>query len=273
MEVPVSSESKLALSFTVPSKMRPKFRRTPAQLETCSALVLAGGLGTRLRSVFERGPKCMAPVGGRLFLEYLLDWLRSFNIKDLILCVGHKSSQIQNWLGDGGKWGMHVRYSVEEELLGTGGALKLAERMLASELCLVVNGDSFLNVDLQAMHRFHLRRTALATIAVAKVRSSGRYGRVQLDADGKITAFREKDPRERLSRGGFQLINGGVYLLQKRFLDAIPSDRVVSVEKEIFPTLVGKQLYGFITEGYFIDIGIPSDFARAQAELPSRVCT
>src|SRR4029077_8605590 len=123
-----------------------------------------------------------------------------------------------------------------------------------TELCVVVNGDSFLNVDLLEMHRFHVRRKALATIAVTKVRSSGRYGKVQLDAHGKITAFREKDPHERLSRGGFQLINGGVYLLHARFLDAIPSDRVVSVEKETFPALVGKHLYGFITEGYFIDI-------------------
>src|SRR5258708_17243182 len=150
-----SKESLVNFSFAVRSTLGTRFRPTLARLEMCSALVLAGGLGTRLRSVFDGAPKCMAPVAGRYFLEYLLDWLRSFNIKDLILCVGHKSDQIQNWLGNGSKWGVHVRYSVEEELLGTGGALKLAGKLLSGELCLVVNGDSFLNVDLQEMHRFH----------------------------------------------------------------------------------------------------------------------
>lgn len=217
----------------------------------------------------------MAPVAGRYFLEYLLDWLRFFNIKDLILCVGHKHFQIQNWLGNGAKWGVRVRYSVEEELLGTGGALKLGEKMLSTDSCLVVNGDSFLNIDLQEMHRFHLRRKALATIAVVKVRSSERYGKVQLDPQGRITASREKAPEahETVPCGVFQLINGGVYFLQKRFLGVIPSNKTVSLEQEIFPTQVSKHLYGFITRGYFIDIGVPSDFARAQAELPNRFCT
>ena len=181
-------------------------------LAGCPALILAGGLGTRLRPVFDRAPKCMAPVGGRFFLEYLLDWLRFFSISDLILCVGHKNSQIQNWLGDGSRWGVDVRYSIEQTLLGTGGALKLAEKMVSSELCLVVNGDSFLDVNLQEMHRFHVSRKALATMAVAKVPSSERYGKVELDAQGKVTAFVEKRPEAQtvVSSEAFQLINGGV---------------------------------------------------------------
>jgi NDP-sugar pyrophosphorylase family protein len=246
-----------------------------ASLENCPALILAGGLGTRLRAAFGDGPKSMAPVAGRHFLEYLLFWLRSAGIKDLILCVGYQKTQIQDWLGDGGHWGLRVRYSEEKELLGTAGALKLAADLVFAETCFVVNGDSFLSVNLSKMCQFHTVRGALATVAVARVRNSVRYGTVQLDRSGRITAFHEKSKASRrgvTKRGRLQLINGGVYLFQKRFFDVIPSGRVISLEKEIFPELLDRKLYGFATSGYFIDIGVPADFKRAQTELPKRFC-
>lgn len=255
---------------------RSELARTPALLNECPALVLAGGLGTRLRAAFGSGPKCMAPVGGRYFLEYLLAWLRSAGIKELILCVGYKRSQIRNWLGDGSKWGFHVQYSLEEKPLGTAGALKHAARLLTSDVCLVLNGDSFLGVDLREMYRFHRRHGAIATIALARVRNAVRYGTVQLDRRRRIVAFFEKTPglsKDPAPRGGVQLINGGVYLVKKQLFDAILPAKPISLEKEVFRKLVGGHLYGFITRGYFIDIGVPSDFARAQAELPNRFCT
>jgi NDP-sugar pyrophosphorylase family protein len=215
----------------------------------------------------------MAPVGGRYFLEYLLVWLRSAGIRELILCVGYRNSQIRKWLGDGRHWGLHVRYSVERNLLGTAGALKLAARMVTAERCLVLNGDSFLGVDLQEMYRFHRSHGALATIAIARVRDSVRYGTVQLGRDGQITAFRQKNTEpgsHPAPRGRFHLINGGVYLLEKRFFGAIPPAKAFSLEKEIIPRLVNRKLYGFVTRGYFIDIGVPADFEKAQVELPGR---
>jgi len=217
----------------------------------------------------------MAPVAGRHFLEYLLTWLRSAGLRSLILCVGYKKDQIQGWLGNGKAWKLRIRYSKEKKLLGTAGALKHAERMISAPLCLVVNGDSFLDVDLSQMYQFHLARAALATIAVARVGNSARYGTVQLDRTQQIRAFNEKKTNlaskaDALSPSRLQSINGGVYLLDRRFFDAIPSDKAVSLEKQIFPALVGKGLYGFVTRGYFVDIGIPSDFEKAQTQLGKR---
>lgn len=240
---------------------------------SCPALILAGGLGARLRPVYNRGPKCLAPVGGRPFLEYLLRWIQSAGVQDLILCVGHKRAQIRNWLRDGSRWGLSVRYCVERELRGTAGALRLAARMTEAPDCLALNGDSMLEVNLQEMWRFHRSQQALATIALARVRDTARYGGVRVVGDGRIAAFREKGggaagTPSRHQR--YQLINGGVYLLQRRFFDLIPAGRAVSIEKEIFPALAGRKLYGFVTKGFFIDIGVPADYARAQTELPER---
>jgi len=229
----------------------------------------------RLRAVFSDGPKCLAPIGNHPFLEYLLVWLRSAGVGQLILCVGHKGPQVRDWLGDGRKWGFHVRYSLEEETLGTAGALKHASRLVGSDECLVLNGDSFLDVDLRAMYQFHRLHRALATIAIARVRNSVRYGSVRLDRKGGIVAFCEKDAervRETTSHCGVQSINGGVYLVKKQLFDTIPSAHPVSLEEEVFPKLVGANLYGFVTRGYFIDIGVPADFAKAQSELPKRYC-
>lgn len=242
-------------------------------LDSCPALVLAGGLGTRLSAIFSDGPKCLAPVGGRHFLEYLLTWLHSAGIRDLILCVGYKGDQVRRWLGNGSQWGLQVRYSVEEELRGTAGAVRLAARMVKAPTCVVLNGDSFLEVNLQEMCRFHQSKKALATIALARVRDAARYGGVRLDRNGRITTFSEKGdtltkavPNHRR----LQLINGGVYVLQRRLLDSIPTGKPVSLEKQVFPSLVGGRLYGFVTRGFFIDIGVPADHARAQTELAER---
>jgi NDP-sugar pyrophosphorylase family protein len=244
-------------------------------IENSQALILAGGLGTRLRPVFNGGPKTLAPIGYRLFLEYLLIWLRSAGIKELVLCVGYEKDQIQNWLADGAAWGLHVTYSVEETLIGTAGAIKHAEKLISMPHCLVVNGDSFLDVNLAEMYQFHVRHRALATLALVRVPDSARYGTVQLDQLGQVIAFQEKKPHlagdSPPGRQRPQLINGGVYLLEKLFFGVIPAPhKAISLETEIFPTLVNKNLYGFVTDGYFIDIGVPADYERAQFELPKR---
>lgn len=215
----------------------------------------------------------MAPVGGRRFLEYLLLWLHSAGIRDLILCVGYKGDQVRNWLGSGSQRGLRIRYSIEKELRGTAGAVRLAARMVKAPTCIVLNGDSFLEVNLQEMCRFHQSKKALATIALAGVPDAARYGGVRLDRNGRIIAFTEKG--EALTKSGcarhrLQLINGGVYVLQRRFLSSIPARKTVSLEKQSFPALAGGSLYGFVTHGFFIDIGAPADYVRAQTELPKR---
>jgi NDP-sugar pyrophosphorylase family protein len=260
----------------MPNIKRPTSTRIRRIIENSQALILAGGLGTRLRPAFNGGPKSLAPIGDHFFLEYLLIWLRSAGIKELILCVGYEKDQIQNWLVDGAAWGLRVTYSVEETLLGTAGAIKHAEKLISMPYCLVVNGDSFLDVNLAEMYEFHVRHRALATLALARVPDSARYGTVQLDQLGQVIAFQEKkqnvasQDNSPPGRRGPQLINGGVYLMKKRFFDIIPPLKAISLETEIFPTLVNKNLHGFVTDGYFIDIGVPADYERAQSELPKR---
>jgi NDP-sugar pyrophosphorylase family protein len=161
-----------------------------------AAVILAGGLGTRLRAAHATGPKSMVPVGGRPFLDYLLTWLRSQGVKEVILCVGYKRTHIQKYVGKGRKWGLRVTYSIEEDLLGTGGAVKKAERLVPGAKLFVINGDTILGVNLKEMIKFHLSRRALATLAVVKVEDDQRYGSLRLDDAGKITAFLEKTERD-----------------------------------------------------------------------------
>lgn len=228
-------------------------------------LILAGGLGTRLRAAFNNGPKCMAPVGGRPFLEYLLSHIRRFGFSRVVLCVGYGQGQILESIGSGRLKGFEIRYSAETEPLGTGGALKRAESLIDKRDFLVFNGDSFLAIDLQQLVEEHLWSGAWATVALTKVHNSARFGSVVLAANGLIREFREKDP----AVCGPNMINGGVYVLNRQVLDLIPESGAVSLEREIFPRLLTRGIQGFICDGYFIDIGIPEDFERAQVELPA----
>jgi NDP-sugar pyrophosphorylase family protein len=239
-----------------------------------AALILAGGLGTRLRSAFAAGPKSLAPVAGRPFLDYLLKWLRAEGVEEVVLCVGYKKSHIERHVGSGRKWGLRVRYSRERRLLGTGGAVKKGGRMTRDGAMFVVNGDTFLDVDLKKLRAFHKDRKALATLAVARVEDDGRFGAIRLDRKGRLTAFLEKsgkDANGAPSEVQKLEINGGVYLFEKKLLNRIPTQKQVSLEKDVFPDLISKhKVFGFVTDGYFLDIGVPDDFRRAQVDLPER---
>lgn len=238
-----------------------------------AALILAGGLGTRLRSVYAAGPKTLAPVGTRPFVDYLLTWLYMQGIEEIILCVGYKRSRIRRHVGSGRRWGLRVRYSVEQKLLGTAGAVKKAGEMLEDESVFVINGDTFLDVNLQKMCAFHRNQKGWATVAVTRVPDEGRFGTLRLDSRGRVTLFMEKRSRDTKDGypGSMRQINGGVYLFEKKLLDTIPVGEPVSLEKDVFPRLLlKKRLFGFMTDGYFLDIGVPDDFRRAQSELPKR---
>jgi D-glycero-alpha-D-manno-heptose 1-phosphate guanylyltransferase len=233
-------------------------------------LILAGGLGIRLRAAFDSGPKSMAPIGNRPFLEYLLLQVSRAGFQKLLLCVSYGRSQIEEWAGNGSKWGLKVRYSVEAEPRGTAGAVKLAAKLIDNEAFVVLNGDSFFAVDLPRMVETHFESGAWATIALAKVQDSRRYGSVALTPQGQIEAFHEKSTTGITDSCDGYLVNGGVYVFNKSVLNIVPELRTVSLEREIFPQLLAKGVKGFISDGYFIDIGLPDDFKRAQTELQER---
>ena len=230
------------------------------------ALVLCGGLGTRLRSAYNAGPKALAPIGGRPFLDYMLDWLRTQGVRRAVLCVGYRAEQIQE-LYPAGEGDPVVAYSVEPEPLGTAGALKNAEGRVVGERFFVVNGDSLADVSLAGLLEFHLEKGAAMTLATVPVEAAGRYGSVETDAEGRVTGFREKAE----TGAGVHEVNAGVYVMERTLLEEFPAARKISLENEIFPALAGHGLYGFKTGGSFIDIGVPADFASAQTEIPERL--
>lgn len=231
------------------------------------AIILAGGAGRRLRAVVPDVPKPMAPVNGRPFLEHLLDYWIGQGVSRFILSVGYKFEVVEGHFGDCYR-GVEVACVVEDRPRGTGGGLLLALKHLRqSGAFLIMNGDTFFEVDMAPMCRHHQDRRAEVTIALREVEANSRYANVEIDNDGRITAF---DNRARTS--GRALINGGVYLAEKSaFAGMIPeSDEPVSIEDQLYPRMLvaGRRMYGFRSSGKFIDIGIPEDYRRAAAVLP-----
>lgn len=243
-------------------------------INAMEAVVLAGGQGTRLRKAVAGLPKSLAPIGKHPFLSYLLGWLRAQGVTDIILAVGHRRRDIVGHYTRHKPQGMRLRYSVETTPLGTAGALRNLRSMLGGKEFLVLNGDSIFDVDLRQMLTFHRRHRAETTLALASPPEAGRYGSVLLDARGRIKAFVEKHAAGLTGRGGqsgaSQWISGGLYIMRRAVFRQIPGRREVSLEKEVFPRLIGGPFYGFPSKGYFIDIGVPEDYQRARAELTER---
>ena len=230
------------------------------------AIILAGGLGKRLRQAVPGLPKPMAPVGGRPFLEYLLDYWAAQGVNRFILSVGYKHEIIEEHFS-GGYRGSEITYAVEKQPRGTGGGLLLAlDSLEGSDPFLIMNGDTFFNVSLASMRDFHNSRHAELTIALRMVDGNTRYAGVGIDDSGRITTF---DNQARAA--GRALINGGVYLANRDIFSGIATDPdiPVSIEEQIFPDLMkaGKGLYGYASSARFIDIGIPEDYERAASVL------
>lgn len=224
-------------------------------------VVLAGGLGSRLKHITDRVPKPMAPVNGVPFLEHILDYLASRGAEEIVLAVSYKWEQIRDHFGSSYE-GVPLRYSVESEPLGTGGAIQQAMERVDEEDVIVLNGDTLFPVDLEAMLKQHRESGTLLTIAVKQVDDAGRFGRLIVDTGGTISAFLEK------RSGGGGLINGGVYIINKAlFRRAAPGSRF-SFEKDLLEPGVGEiRPRAFLSDAYFIDIGIPTDYERAQREV------
>jgi D-glycero-alpha-D-manno-heptose 1-phosphate guanylyltransferase len=229
------------------------------------AVLLVGGLGTRLRTVVPSAPKPLAPVGNRPFLELLIRQLGNQGMRSLIMCTGYLADQIEGEFGDGSDLGVTIEYSKEPEPLGTAGAVKFAEGFLQGVPdFLVMNGDSFLELDLNQLIQLHRTHGGLATMAVVSVENAGRYGTVHVDSGNKVTAFCEKTGSD--SPG---LINAGVYVFSPAILELIPAGPV-SLEKDVFPRLLDQRVHAAREQGVFIDIGTPADYAHAQ-ELSDRL--
>jgi D-glycero-alpha-D-manno-heptose 1-phosphate guanylyltransferase len=225
------------------------------------AIILAGGLGTRLRDVTGGAPKVLAPVGGRPFLEYILDYLMLNNVKRVILATGYGSSLLTGHFGDGYK-NLSLLWSDENEPLGTGGAIAQAILLAESENVFILNGDTFFDVPLQSMVNHCGEDFNSLCLALKPMMDFDRYGAVEV-SDGIISKFIEKS---RVSNG---LINGGVYLLSKDWLLSRAETKKFSFEKEILERYVGEgEISAYICDNYFIDIGIPADWERAQTEVP-----
>ena len=226
------------------------------------AVILAGGMGTRLAPVIGGIPKVMAPVSGRPFLTYVLDQLRRQEIRHVCLAVGYQAEMIRDYFKDGSSFGMKLSYSCEERPLGTGGAIKKAAAQLAEEF-LVLNGDSYLEIDFHELIRFHRDRGAVLTMAVTESEEADRYGRVLLDEGSKIMGFREKEGRDR-----YGIINAGIYMINEHFLKAIPEDTHVSFERDVLPRGIHAGLYGLKVKSFFVDIGTPSSYAQIKDGFP-----
>ncbi len=228
------------------------------------AVILAGGLGTRLRNVVSDCPKPMAKVGGKPFLEYLVRKLMREGVRRIVLSVGYMADVIKDHFKDGAAFGVPISYVEEKEPLGTGGAIcRAAREAEMGDEILVLNGDSYFDVDLHAFRRAHHALGGAGTLALRKHMSPTRSGVVELDGNSRIAKFHEKKAVE-----GEALINGGVYLLSHRALSRFPKKEVFSVEEEGFPAAISAGLFGFISDGYFIDIGTEEDYKQAQRDFP-----
>lgn len=229
------------------------------------AVILAGGLGTRLRKRIDDKPKSMASVSGRPFLEYQIEQLKRYSITEVIFCVGYLEYQIKDFLKNGAEFDVNIKYATEKKLLGTGGALKNAQKYLEDSTFLVLNGDSYLDIDLLDFIRYHKEKEAQGTIALAKVDVSEEYGLVELDKENRIRGFFEKvrGSKDRM------IINAGVYLFEPEVLAYIPQQKRISLEREFFPLLLRENVnvFGYLSAGYFIDIGTPQKYDQAQRDF------
>lgn len=226
-------------------------------------IILAGGLGTRLRSAIGNEiPKCMAPVAERPFLWHLLKYLTRFDVTRVILSVGHLREVIFDWIEKvKGEFPFEFDFAVEETPLGTGGGIKLAMTHIKGDDAIVLNGDTFFDVDLEHFLALHKSKSAAISLALKPMKQFERYGTVEKDSENIITAFHEKQYCESGN------INGGVYCINKNRIKW-PNNEKFSMEKDVFePSVSKKNMYAFDFGGYFIDIGIPEDYAKANKDF------
>ena len=232
------------------------------------AVILVGGEGTRLRPLTSTVPKPVVPLVDRPLMAYMLEWLRSHGVDDVVLLMGYLAHALRNVLGDGSAYGLRIRYVEEPEPRGTGGALRFAESLLA-ERFLMLNGDVLSDMDLSAQVEQHERTGARGTLALVPVADPTAYGLVRLDEDRSVREFVEKPSPDLIDTN---LISAGAYVLEREVVDLIEPDRNVSIEREIWPQLVGDGLYAYPHDSYWLDIGTPERYLQATFDILEGLC-
>jgi mannose-1-phosphate guanylyltransferase len=227
------------------------------------ALILAGGEGTRLRPLTTTVPKPVVPLVDRPFIAFMLDWLRSHDVHDVVMSCGHLASGVRNVLGDGSAYGIMLRYVEEPRPMGTGGALKYAASLL-DERFLMLNGDVLTDIDLTAQIAQHERTGAQATLALTPVEDPSSYGLVRTGDGGEVTEFVEKPAPDQIDTRN---ISAGAYVLERSVLELLAEDQPASIERDVFPRLVGQGLYGFVSNGYWLDIGTPERYLEGTFDI------
>jgi mannose-1-phosphate guanylyltransferase len=233
------------------------------------AILLVGGFGTRLMPLTRTVPKPMLPVAGLPVTEHQLVTARRAGITSLVLATSYLSDVFIPYFGDGSHWGMKLQYAVEEEPLGTGGAIRNAAQLLAGgESIVVFNGDILSSHDLSRQIQMHEFLDADVTLHLTHVEDARAYGCVPIDVDGRVTAFLEK-----MENPVANTINAGCYVFNPRVIDSIPAGKVVSIEREVFPALVdqGRAIYGMVDDSYWIDIGTPSALLQGSIDVVRNV--
>jgi mannose-1-phosphate guanylyltransferase len=227
------------------------------------AVILVGGEGTRLRPLTATVPKPVIPLVDRPFIVYMLEWLRRHGVDDVIMSCGFLATSVRNVLGDGSQLGLRLRFVEEPEPRGTAGALKYAEDLLDDRF-LMLNGDVLTDIDLTEQIAQHDATGAVATLALVPVEDPTAYGLVRLHDDRAVEEFVEKPSADQIDTN---LISAGAYVLERSVLDLIPPDRNVSIEREVWPRLVGEGLYGFAADAYWLDIGTPERYLQGTFDI------
>lgn len=229
-------------------------------LAPLDVFVIAGGLGTRIGPVLGDTPKLLAPIAGKPYLAYLLDWLRRFGAKRIVLGLGHRAAAVTDFLDRNRRADLDVATVIEPRPLGTAGAIRFARPHLRSDPVLIMNGDSFADADLCAFLDHHRRAAAKATLLCVEVDDAGRYGRVDIDDTGRIRGFIEKDPHFH----GASAVSAGVYLFSAALLDQIAAGPAASLEREVFGGAPPGTFAAFVGRFAFIDIGTPDSLRLAE---------
>jgi NDP-sugar pyrophosphorylase family protein len=233
-------------------------------LSDLDVVILAGGFGTRLRSVFSDRPKVLVPINGVPFLRCYLDWLRGFGARRVILSLGHLADQVQQFVASEDWAGMQIESFVESTPLGTGGAVRAVLPLIRSDTALVTNGDSVTRVDLCRFVEFHRQKKARLSMLLTHQPEVRASGLVETAPDDSVVSFQEK-PQQ--NAGGY--INAGMYLIQRDAIAEIPATGQVSIEKDVFPKFCGRGFFALKGEFPFIDIGTPESYRRAGEFLKS----
>lgn len=237
-------------------------------VERLKAVVLAGGIGTRLKPLTERRPKPLIPVAGRPCIDYVIRSLVAAEFKEIVVTTCYMSDHLIKRIGDGKKYNASILYSFEETPAGTAGAVKMVSNFI-DETFVVASGDVLADVDIRALYKYHKKKSAAATIALTEVEDPSEFGIAILDEDSRIVRFKEKPKKEEIFSN---LINAGIYILEPKVLEYIPENKIFDFSKNVFPKLLseGLPLFGKKLEGVWMDIGHPQDLLKASIEIVNR---